>query len=105
MKPLRSTVRATSSATPGLKASSCLSASSSVHLPTGMKGIRFYHEFEDRSKCRSRGTIVAACVCNGSYISSDKLCYEGLVGVFDRPNSPVNFSGAALDYLREKCKR
>jgi len=44
-------------------------------------------------------------VCNGSYISSGKLCYEGFVGVFDRPNSPVNFSGAALDYLREKCKR
>jgi hypothetical protein len=70
-----------------------------------MKGIRFYQEFEDRSKRRPCGTIVAACVCNGPYFSSSKACYDGFVGVFDRPNSPVNVSGVALDYLREKCKR
>ncbi len=70
-----------------------------------MKGIRFYQEFEDRSKRRSSSTIVAVCVCNGLYFRSGKACYEGFVGVFDRLNSPVNFSGVALDYLREKCKR
>ncbi len=42
---------------------------------------------------------------NGSYWSSDKLCYEAIAALFEQPNSPVAGTGVALDYLRQKCKR
>ena len=70
-----------------------------------MNGIRFYQEFSDKSKRRSAGTIVAALVCNGHYLSSGKVCFEALAGVFDQPNSPVAGTGVACDYLRQNCKR
>ena len=70
-----------------------------------MSGICFYQEFRDRSKRRSAGTIIAVLVYNSPYLSSGKLCYEAIAGVFDRPNSPVAGTGVACDYLRQKCKR
>ena len=70
-----------------------------------MNGIRFYHEFTNTRKRQSAGTIVAACVCNGVFFSTGKACYEAFVGVFDQPDSPVNFSAVSLDYLRTRCKR
>ena len=74
-------------------------------MKTTLNGIRFYEEFEDKSKRTSGGTVVAALVLNGTYRSSGKVCWEALAGLFDQPNSPVAGTGVALDYLRQKCKR
>jgi hypothetical protein len=74
-------------------------------MKTTLNGIRFYEEFEDKSKRKSGGTVVAALVLNGTYRSSGKVCWEALAGLFDHPNSPVAGTGVALDYLRQKCKR
>lgn len=70
-----------------------------------MKGIRFYAEFNDKSKRQPGGNVVAALVLNGSYWSSATACYEAIAALFDQPNSPVAGTGVALDYLRQKCKR
>jgi hypothetical protein len=70
-----------------------------------MSGVRFYQEFSDKSKRGSTGTIVAALVCNGLYLSCGKICYDAIAGVFDQPNSPVAGTGVAREYLRQKCKR
>jgi hypothetical protein len=69
-----------------------------------MNGIRFYLEYTDKSKRKSGGTVVAALVLNGSYLSSGTICYEALAAVFGWANSPVAGTGVALDYLRQKCK-
>jgi hypothetical protein len=69
-----------------------------------MSGISFYQEFSDISKRRSAGTIIGALVCNSLYLSSGKICYEAIAGLFDMPNSPVTGTGVARDYLRRKCK-
>ena len=70
-----------------------------------MKGIHFYHEFKDKGKRQSAGTIVAALVGNGCFRSGHKICYEALAGLFDHPNSVVCGTAVSLDYLHEKCKR
>lgn len=70
-----------------------------------MKGIRFYHEFRDKSKRNSAGTVVAALICNGSFWSTGKSCYEAISGLFDHPNSVVCGSAVSRDYLQDKCKR
>ena len=70
-----------------------------------MIGIRFYAEFQDKSKRQPGGNAVAVLTLNGAYWSSGQLCYEALAALFDRPNSPVAGTGVALDYLRQKCKR
>jgi hypothetical protein len=70
-----------------------------------VSGFRFYQEFSDRRKRTPLGTVVAACVANGIFWSEDKVCYEGFVGVFEHPDSPVCWSAASLDYLAAKCKR
>jgi hypothetical protein len=70
-----------------------------------MNGIRFYLEFQDQSKRRCGGNVVAALVLNGTYWSGGRLCYEAVAGLFDRPNAPVAGTAVALDYLRAKCKR
>jgi len=70
-----------------------------------MKGIRFCHEFNDKSKRHSAGTVMAALVGNGLYWSAGKACYETVCALFDHPNSAVCGSGVSLDYLHEKCKR
>jgi len=70
-----------------------------------MNGIRFYHEFTDKAKRQSAGTIVAALVCNGHFWSAGKVCYEAVSGLFDHPNSVVCGTAVARDYLHDKCKR
>jgi hypothetical protein len=70
-----------------------------------MTGIRFYAEFEDKSKRQPAGNVVAALVLNGTYWSSGRVCYEAIAALFDQPDSPVAGTGVALDYLRAKCKR
>src|SRR5258708_16009167 len=70
-----------------------------------MNGIRFYEEFRDKSKAQSAGTVVAALVCNGSYWSTDKVCYEAICGLYEQSNSVVCGGGVSLDYLRARCKR
>jgi hypothetical protein len=70
-----------------------------------MNGIRFYHEFNDKSKRKSAGTVVAAFICNGRYWSSGRICYEAISGLFDHPNSAVCGGAVSLDYLHDKCER
>ena len=70
-----------------------------------MNGIRFYEEFNDKPKRKPVGTVVAVLVCNGSFWSSGKICYEALVGLFNQPNSVVCGGSVSLDYLRLNCKR
>jgi hypothetical protein len=70
-----------------------------------MKDIRFYEEFCDKSKHTSMGTVVAVLLDVPCYLNNGHACYEAVVGVFNRPNSPVCCGGVALDYLREQCKR
>ena len=70
-----------------------------------MNDIRFYHEFKDKGKRRSAGTVVAALVGNGHFRSGNKICYEALAGLFDHPNSVVCGTAVSLDYLHEQCKR
>jgi len=70
-----------------------------------MNGIRFYHEFTNKSKRQSARTVVGALVCNGQFWSTGKVCYEALAGLFDHPNSVVCGTAVALDYLHDKCKR
>jgi hypothetical protein len=70
-----------------------------------MNGIRFYHEFKDKGKRRSAGTVVAALLANGCFRSGHTVCYEALAGLFDHSNSVVCGTAVSLDYLREKCKR
>ena len=70
-----------------------------------MNGIRFYHEFKDKGKRQSAGTVVAALVGNGRFLSGQKVCYEALAGLFDRRDSVVCGTAVSFDYLHEKCKR
>jgi hypothetical protein len=70
-----------------------------------MNGIRFYQEFRDKSKRHSAGTVIAALVCNGSFWSSGKICFEALSGLFDYSNSAVCGGAVSRDYLRCRCKR
>ena len=70
-----------------------------------MNGIRLYHEFNDKSKRHSAGTVVAALVCNGIFWSTGTVCYEAISGLFNHPSSVVCGSAVSLDYLRAKCKR
>ena len=70
-----------------------------------MKSIRFYHEFKDRGKRHSAGTVIAALVGNGRFRSGGKICYEALAGLFDHPNSVVCGTAVSLDYIHERCKR
>jgi hypothetical protein len=70
-----------------------------------MKGIRFFHEFKDKGKRQSAGTVVAALVGNGHFRTGNQICYEALAGLFDHPNSVVCGTAVSLDYLHEKCKR
>ena len=70
-----------------------------------MNGIRFYLEFKDRPKRKSLGTVVAALVCNGSFWSSGKICFEAIAGLFDCPDSAVCGGAVSTDYFRQNCKR
>ena len=70
-----------------------------------MNGIHFYHEFKDKGKRHSAGTVIAALVGNGHFQSGYKICYEALGGLFDHPNSVVCGTAVSQDYLHEKCKR
>ncbi len=70
-----------------------------------MKGIRFYEEFKNSAKTETAGTCIALFVCNGTFISGPEICYEGLSGLFDQPDSPVCSGGVGLSYLRSRCKR
>lgn len=70
-----------------------------------MKGVRFYEEFENKRKGVSEGNVVAAFVCNGFVRSRDDLAFDGLVGLYNWPDSAVASSIVTLGYLRDKCKR
>jgi hypothetical protein len=70
-----------------------------------MKGIRFYEEFADRRKKKSKGTVIAAFVANGIFLSGGQPCYEAEAGILDSPNSPVGSTSVSLAYLRDNCKR
>ena len=69
-----------------------------------MNGIRFYHEFTNKAKRQSAGTVVAALVGNGHFWSTGKVCYEAIAGLFDQPNSVVCGTAVARDYLHDKCQ-
>ena len=51
-----------------------------------MNGVRFYKEFKARR--RSPGTVVAAFVGNGAFISDGPPCQECVVGLFEGPRRP-----------------
>lgn len=79
-----------------------------------MNGYRFYLEFSTTYRKKKSGKENKGHSGNVCAISTDKnlisargseLMFEGLVSVFDHPNSPVNWSGASWGYLRSKCKR
>ena len=70
-----------------------------------MTGIRFYAEFQDKSKCQPGGNVVAVLALNGAYWSSGELCYEAIAALFEQPDSPVAGTGVALGYLRQRCRR
>ena len=70
-----------------------------------MKGYRFYEEFVNKRKGISAGNVVAVST-DVEPLSRDRVaCVEGFEGIFDAPNSPVNWGGVGLDYLRFNCKR
>jgi hypothetical protein len=70
-----------------------------------MSSIRFYHEFKDKGKRRSAGTVIAAFVGNGHFRTGNKICYEALASLFDHPNSVVCGTAVSLGYLLERCRR
>ena len=70
-----------------------------------MKGIRFYQEFENRSKTRPTGNVFAGFVCNGLRSQNGQVMLDGLGAMYESPNSPVASTAASQDYLRTKCKR
>ena len=95
-----------------------------------MKGYRFFIEFstktaKNKATVKSltesynadphvevegcKGTIVAVVLkddgAEESYISQGNIIFEAVVGVSDRPNSPVCYASVGWDYLREVCKR
>lgn len=77
-----------------------------------MKGIRFYQEFENKSKTKPTGNVIAAfagysteLAGNGVFFSGNVACYEAISGLYDHPNSAVASGAVAVDVLREKCKR
>lgn len=73
-----------------------------------MKGIRFYHELENKGKVAetSQGNVIAIFINTNSHtLLIMGEMYEGLVAVFGEPNSPVCVSGVSWEYLRESCKR
>ncbi len=74
-----------------------------------MNGIRFYQEYTDSRKTQPTGTVVAVlagteqpCRCGDG---RPHLNVDAIVGVFDRPDSPVASSGVALAYLRRRTRR
>lgn len=77
-----------------------------------MKGIRFYQEFDSKSKTRPTGNCLAVLAGNitdapgnGIFFSGKTACYEAIAGLFDHADSAVAVTSVAVDYLREKCKR
>lgn len=70
-----------------------------------MQHFRFYQEFSDRARKNPTGNVVAAIAGNGAFVSSGKACFEAIVALFDKPDSPVAGSSTSLEYLRTRCKR
>jgi hypothetical protein len=78
-----------------------------------MKDIRFYQEFENKSKTRPTGNVVAIEVGNtgngftsyGAYIRNGQVLFEALSAIFDYADSAVAYGAVAQDYLRERCKK
>lgn len=76
-----------------------------------MKGYRFYEELRHKHRKgeESKGTVVA--LYTGEGIESPEIVSvfrhhpEACVAVFDRPNSPVCWSGVSWEYLYECCRR
>lgn len=82
-----------------------------------MKGIRFYQEFENKSKTRATGNVVAIFAGkvagqagDGRFLMDTPgrgrvALYEGLGSVYSEPNSPVASTSVAVDHLNGYCKR
>jgi hypothetical protein len=66
-----------------------------------MRDITFYREFQNRSKTKPTGNVLAVIRENRCPDGS----MEAMGALFDRANSPVVTTAASGDYLREKCKR
>ena len=66
-----------------------------------MKDITFYQEFENRSRTKPTGNVLA--------VIRDSRCPDGSMeaigALFDRPDSPVASTAVSLEYLRTQCKR
>ncbi len=74
-----------------------------------MRDMRFYEEFQDRHRTRSRGTVIAVNVATEeitkAYNGKRYRIYEAIASVYDYPNSPVAVSGTSTLYLRAACRR
>lgn len=72
-------------------------------------GWSFYHEFDDKSKRKSSGNVVAVIMSSGRLTHSSgggyDYVYDAVGAVYYHPNSAVAGTSVSSDYLREKCKR
>lgn len=76
-----------------------------------MNGIRFYLEYPNKTEKnkatvknlgKHSGTVLAVYI--GQWIPGT-LNIEVTGAIQDHPNSPVCYTSASMDYIRERCKR
>lgn len=73
-----------------------------------MQGYRFYREAAspaDKRAGRTIGTVFAVFVPEQVTYGPAGACVAGIGGVYDRPDSPVCGTDAAVAYLRTHCTR
>lgn len=72
-----------------------------------MKGYQFWLEYPNKTE-KNKATRKELGNHSGNVIAASTdnphLTTEGFAGVFDRPNSPVQWTTVGRDYLRERCK-
>lgn len=72
-----------------------------------MKGFTFFLEYPNkREKNKATRKELGNHSGNVIALSTDtlNLSTEGFAGIFDKPNSPVQFTTIGKEYLRERCK-
>lgn len=72
-----------------------------------MKHFRFYADYGSKQAKRKGGDApnAIALIPENSWISGGSIVTEGLVALFETPDSPVNGGGVGQEYLRDCCKR
>lgn len=71
-----------------------------------MKGVRFYEEFENKRKGVSEGNVIALFYDSWRHGSAEQgRLTDGIVSLYDTPNSPVCSGSVADSVLHAKCKR